>query len=157
MNKFLRQNQSCLNWKLFCGNKNRPTSSLLLLNICFRRNSIPCYTSIVLNMLEEFRPVVCYNNPEQIIPKWLRKFWNFPDTNKTFFRGQKVILTYHIQRIYILNEHFWKACKLNSWKENVNYTEMLKSCTGEGWISSLWNPVSLLFVVTLFRIRFFIA
>ena len=37
-------------------------------------NSYPCYTSIIPTMLEEFRLIICLDNPQQIIPLGLGKF-----------------------------------------------------------------------------------
>ena len=56
---FLKWDQDRLSWKFFCENKTTPFSSFrfFLFIKCLPRNSIPCYTSIIPGMLEEFRPV----------------------------------------------------------------------------------------------------
>ena len=43
----------------------------------FQRDSILCYTFIILSVSEKYRPVVCLENLQQV---WLGKFWSFQDT-----------------------------------------------------------------------------
>ena len=57
---FLKRDQDRLNWKFFWENKTTLFSSFcffFLFIMCFPRNSILCYASIIPSMLKEFRLV----------------------------------------------------------------------------------------------------